>query len=342
MVPLSLQEELSMCVRTLTVLPGDLIVRRGEPGAKEMFVVLKGTVKVFGYTMAKAHLINSTDTYPFFGIAEMLGETADEQIEHRSVVAMSMCCLARIDREDFDASVALFPKVREKLENVGQAELLDVLSLDEAYNKTDLKEQFDAMVAQQLTSTLASPKANAKRGMLTATSLQALVKLYGCSLSNKQVVAAMQIMDPQSRGGFNFEAFFKWWSSKTANTSTPIESLAADMQSNTSCRTSIRHSEEAIVRGSQTNGGMSSSMDPNRATKFQAHLSELTQRVNLVQQTSVRLAEAVEEMDERVKDSLSMQTRILRRLDSLCDTVGSLSPAAAKRSAGTGGAGKGR
>jgi hypothetical protein len=63
----------------------------------------------------------------------------------------------------------------------------------------------------------------------------------------------------------------------------------------------------------------------------------------LVQQTSVRLAEAVEEMDERVKDSLSMQTRILRRLDSLCDTVGSLSPAAtAKRSAGTGGAGKGR
>eukprot|EP01043_Picozoa_sp_COSAG02_P125295 COSAG02_NODE_62440_length_266_cov_0.550898_2_plen_34_part_01 len=34
--------------------------------------------------------------------------------------------------------------MREKLENVGQAELLDVLSLDEAYNKTDLKEQFDA------------------------------------------------------------------------------------------------------------------------------------------------------------------------------------------------------
>jgi CRP-like cAMP-binding protein len=211
-------EALSMCVRPLTVLPGDLIVRRGEPGATEMFVVMSGCVKVFGMSMDKAHVIRAQDTYPFFGVAEMLASEAEGQLEHRSVVAIEMCCLARISRNEFNDTVTLFPRVREKVENVAQAEMLCVLDLDEIADKQDLRENvFDALVAEQMSSPLASPVTNARKGMLTATSLPMLVERLGAYLSAKQIVEAMTVLDPASTGGFTFDNFFKWWTSKTLN-----------------------------------------------------------------------------------------------------------------------------
>ena len=132
----------------------------------------------------------------------MLAADEAEQIEHRSVVAIETCTLARITREDFRDAVASYPEVKEKLENVGQAELLDVLDLDNAVDKTELRELYDELVADQLCSALAAPKAAAKKGKLTATALPIFLEKLGAELSTTGVVAAMRHMDPAATGTY--------------------------------------------------------------------------------------------------------------------------------------------
>jgi hypothetical protein len=62
-------EDLAMCLHVTTVLRDDLIISRGERGADSFFIILGGSVKVFGDSEQGAHEIFAADEFPFFGVA---------------------------------------------------------------------------------------------------------------------------------------------------------------------------------------------------------------------------------------------------------------------------------
>lgn len=65
--------------------------------------------------------ITTDSPYPFFGLAEILamgGDESSEKYEHRSVVAMDNCDLARISRDDFEAMISKFPSVHTDLKAI--------------------------------------------------------------------------------------------------------------------------------------------------------------------------------------------------------------------------------
>ena len=259
-------EDLAMCLEVMTLLPDDLIISRGERGADCFFIVLNGSVKVFGHSELGAHEIMAADDYPFFGIAEMLAKDECEQLEHRSVVATTICDLARVKGRDWEEITTHFPQIQDGMVAIAQAELADVLQLDKQMVQAELRGKFEARLNVQLRtaasdsksehdmdgrqsgSAAASPQNSTVDQRLHKEQLRLLVRELNAELTDLDLQAAMAVMDPSGTGGVTFDEFCLWWNSKTRNTATlrgiPTRSAAA--------RTSLISTERDVGRQSRS------------------------------------------------------------------------------------------
>ena len=62
-------EDLAMCVRTCIAMENDLIVHRGELASQEIFILLRGKVRLMGNDLRRSREIIPESPYPFFGLA---------------------------------------------------------------------------------------------------------------------------------------------------------------------------------------------------------------------------------------------------------------------------------
>lgn len=88
------------------------------------------------------------------------------------------------------------------------------------------------------------------------------------------------------------------------------------MQTSSSCRTSIRHSERMLARGRREYAHRSTQASARQAAtqpggagadEVLEQLRVLTHRVDSMHRVNRRVAESVEELDERFKDSVATQ-----------------------------------
>ena len=309
-------EQFAMCMQIVTVMPGDLILARGDKGSDEMYVILHGTVKVFGNSVARAHEIQERDLYPFFGVAEMMARTEKDRLEHRSVVATTTCDLAQISKEDFDEVLVPWPSIKAEFQAVAQAELADVQQLDEqGIPKREVLDRFKARLEHQRQlyaeptnpaeagSGMEAAKAAAEwernqslceDGRLSDQEIGFLVHELGAELSAPQLVSAMVLMDKKKKGGAKWEDFWEWWTSNTAE-----HGLFAGFESivdteHASGRTSLMHTSEALHRGrhrDKDHHGTHHGISADAASS--ADVKKLSDAVDHV-------SESVTEMDERV------------------------------------------
>lgn len=151
-------EDLAVCVRSCIAMQNDLIVHRGETAAHEMFVVLRGKVKLIGNDFGTTREIMAESPYPFFGLAEVLTSAADDQYEHLSVVSTADSDLARISRKDFEDMIEKFPEVHLDLKAIAQANLDEVASMDRNVTKKALLKVFDEAASKGSLSTHVDPR----------------------------------------------------------------------------------------------------------------------------------------------------------------------------------------
>lgn len=161
-------EDLAVCVRSCIVMQNDLIVHRGENASHEMFILLRGKVKLIGNDVSRSREIMPESPYPFFGLAEVLEEKTDDQYEHVSVIATADSDLARISRKDFEDMIEKFPEVHTDLKAIGQAVLDDVTSMDRTVTKKALQKAFEAACSKGTLSTHARTYIHARTASLIA------------------------------------------------------------------------------------------------------------------------------------------------------------------------------
>jgi CRP-like cAMP-binding protein len=206
-------EDLAVCVRSVISMENDLIVHRGEPAAGEMFILLKGEVKLVGNDMNRTRTIMHDSPYPFFGLAEILAQSSSEQFESRSVVAMTDCDLARIARDDFEAMLEKFPQVRMDLKAVAKAALVDAASMDRTVTKKALKQAFDEQCSKGAGGDQKRLSKNQLVELLASPTLQ-------CEIAEPMLTRAIDMMDPigafqdlsDSTARVDFGNFHEWWS----------------------------------------------------------------------------------------------------------------------------------
>ena len=150
-------EDLAVCVRSCIAMQNDLIVHRGETAAHEMFIVLRGKVKLIGNDLGMTREIMAESPYPFFGLAEVLTSAADDQYEHLSVIAAADSDLARISRKDFEDMIEKFPEVHQDLKAIAQANLDEVASMDRKVTKKALQKVFEEACSKGSMSTHVDP-----------------------------------------------------------------------------------------------------------------------------------------------------------------------------------------
>jgi CRP-like cAMP-binding protein len=144
-------DELALCVDPVIAMPHDLIVHRGEPGSDSFFIIMEGTVQVYGNSLSRRQTIDHESLYPLFGVAEMFADKGTlAGLSHRSVRAKgpSPVDLARISKSAFDTATMYIPEARVAFKSYGEAELHGLLNLDLAVPKKDLQGAFDRIVAK--------------------------------------------------------------------------------------------------------------------------------------------------------------------------------------------------
>ena len=100
--------DVALQMHALIVLPGDVVVRAGQPG-REMYVLSRGTVEVLG---ADGHAIRRLSDGDFFGEIALVHDAP----RSATVRAVTVCDLYVIDREAYERVARDYPDVASSLE----------------------------------------------------------------------------------------------------------------------------------------------------------------------------------------------------------------------------------
>ena len=188
-------EDLAVCVRSCIAMQNDLIVHRGELAAHEMFIVLRGKVKLIGNDFNTTRTVMAESPYPFFGLAEVLSAASDDQYEHLSVIATADSDLARISRKDFEDMIDKFPEVLVDLKAIAQANLDEVKSMDRNVTRKALQKAFEEACAKNSMSTHLDPHAQLTPRVLPGCSADDLASLYAGTGADKRKLNKRQFVE---------------------------------------------------------------------------------------------------------------------------------------------------